>query len=174
MNAKQFVKKINTLIEGKKEDTLRIKGNEHIEKVFSMMEIYPVKHQTSYKDELSSLINNYEMSQVEIGMFSFLDKYSVSDNFLFFGKIDMDLLGAKRDTREIILVDHDDENFIMLRCAKNSESFLDFLFLYTEFVVNKVIGSHNFDWPNKEIIIELCGGSDYTQFVDFICGTSCP
>lgn len=160
MNAKVFVKELNALLD---------KGADpQIKKVIERLRIYPKKNQTSYRDELSSLINNYEMSNVEIGMFSFFDGYKVIERYLLFGKVEMDLLAVDRNTREIVLLDHDNTDHVMIKCSKSSTEFLELLHVYSKFIVNHLFDNDNYVLPEKKVLYEMSGGDDYKKFADFL------
>lgn len=60
MKAKLFVRPLNSLIPF---NAIGIAGD-----ILEKMKIRSQPHQTSYNDELSSLINNYEMDGIEIGI----------------------------------------------------------------------------------------------------------
>lgn len=133
MSSKNFVKRLNALLD---EDSGR-----QIKKLIERMRIYPKKNQTSYRDELSALINNYEMYNVEIGLFGFFDEYKVVEEYLLFGRIEMDLLAVDRKTREIVLLDHDSTDHVMIKCCKSSSDFLEILYVYSEFTVNRLLNN---------------------------------
>lgn len=159
MKAKNFVNELNALIDSN--------DNDGAQPILNMMRIKPVKRQTSFNDELGALINNYEMEGVEIGMFGFFSGYKVIEKHLLFGKIEMDLLGVDRSTKEIVLLDHDQTDHVMLKCASNSASFLDFLDIYAKFIINRLFKRDDYKLPELTRIYEICGGEDYKQFVDF-------
>jgi len=159
MTAKIFVKELNASI-----DTI---ADPEISSILDKMRIRSKKNQTSYKDELSSLINNYEIDDVEIGMFSFFGGYRVLEEYLLFGKIEMDPLGMDRNSREIVLLDHDNPNYIMLKCAKSSTAFLELLNIYSKFTINRLSKNNGNLPPERKLLYETSGGDDYKQFVDF-------
>ena len=159
MKAKLLVQHINSLIPESSEGVLK--------EIFESMKILPEMHQTAFNDELSFLINNFQMEGVEIGMFRFFGKYKVTNNYYLFCDLDMDYMGFDKHTREIVLLDHDTDNIIIMNCAKNSTSFLALLSSYSEFIIhglleNKVI-KRDF---NK--LYEVAGGGKYKNFVDYL------
>ena len=131
MKAKQFVEYLNTLIP---EDT-----NSIVKGILDRMKIKPKKHQTAYNDELSFLINNFEMEGIEIGMICFLGEYKMTNDHYIFGNIDMDYIGFDIKNREIVLLDHDQIDFVMMKAAKNSISFLQLLKSYSEYVIHGLL-----------------------------------
>lgn len=159
MKAKTLVSELNALL-----DNECISENGH---VVDKIRIRAKKNQTSYKDELSSLINNYEMDGVEIGMISFLGEYKVTDRYLLFAKLELDLIGVDRNSREIVLLDHDNIEYVMIKCAKNSMAFLELLSIYSKYIVSRVLGNIDYLLPEKEIMYEIAGGESYMKFVDF-------
>ena len=158
MKAKEIVNKINKLIKDVNITTST--------SVLGRMEILPKNVQTTFRDELSSLINNYEMQNVEIGKICFLGGYKAIDSFLFFGNIDMDFLGVDRKTKEIILADHDDVSFVMMKCAVDSNAFLNVLTFYAEFVIKSIQSSK--PSVNFEDLYKMSGGDAYKNFIDYL------
>lgn len=159
MKAKQFAEHVNSLI------PVGINGT--VAGILDKMKIAPRVHQTSYKDELSFLINNYEMEGVEIGVVSFLGKYRITNDHYIFGKIEIDLIGFDRKTREIVLLDHDDTGFVMMKCAKDSISFINVLKTYSEFIVDSLINEKPQPLDLNVLYMEA-GGSDYRPFIEFL------
>lgn len=160
MESKKIVKQLNALIDHD--------AGHQIRNIVERMRIYPKRNQTSYRDELSALINNYEMSNVEIGVFSFFDGYKVVEKYLLFGKIEMDLLAVDRSTREIVLLDHDNIDHVMIKCSKSSSDFLEILYVYSEFTVNRLLDNDTYVLPEKKVLNEISGGDAYGKFVDFL------
>lgn len=158
MKAKILVQQINTLI--KNAETSEMKS------VLERMRIAPKQRQTAFRDELSYLINNYEIEGVEIGMISFFGEYKVAENYLIFGTIDMDSIGIDRQSREIILVDHDDISYVMMKCAKDSTSFLNILNMYAEFIINKLEKVEQV--KEFDLLYKTAGGNNYKKFIDYL------
>lgn len=162
MTAKLFVKEINTILD----------QNKNLEDLSpNKFRIKPRKHQTAFKDELSYLINNYVMEEIEIGMFTFLESYSVMNDYLIFGKYEMDLLAIDRITREIVLIDHDQTDYVMMKCAKGSNEFIELLFFFSKLIIKQLFNFQT-NIPNKKRLYEISGGEAYKSFVDYIFGNS--
>ena len=159
MQAKKIVTEINEIVGSC--------ADEKLGRVVSKMRIQPRKNQTSYRDELSSLINNFEMDTVEIGIFQFLAQYEVTPKYMLFGKIEMDYLATDRNSKEIVLLDHDDTEYVMLRCATNSDAYLAFLNIYSKYIISDLCDHFDYVVPERESLYNLCGGLDYKSFVDF-------
>lgn len=159
MKAKQFVEYLNSLISN---DT-----NSMVKEILDRMKIKPKKHQTAYNDELSYLINNFEMEGVEIGMICFLGEYKITSNHYIFGNIDMDYIGFDTRTREIVLLDHDQIDFVMMKCAKNSIVFLQLLKSYSEYVIHGLLKKEVLQRDLNSIYTEV-GGIEYKNFIDFL------
>lgn len=159
MKAKQFVDYLNSLI------PLTTSGGQ--EAIFGRMRIEPQSHPTSYNDELSALINNYDLDGVDIGMVSFLGKYMITDDHYIFAKIDLDFIGFNKKDREIVLLDHDNIGFVIMKCAKDSKSFLQVLQVYSEYTIRRVL---NEEPPaiNLAPVYDKAGGHSYARFIDFL------
>ncbi len=80
----------------------------------------------------------------------------------------MDLMGFDLNDREIVLVDHDDNNFVMMKCAKDSESFIEVLHLYIDYVFKKISKKNMDEFQSLNKIYQVAGGSAYKKFVDFL------
>jgi hypothetical protein len=159
MIAKKIVTEINEIVDAC--------SNQKNKEVISKMRINPQKNQTSYRDELSSLINNYDLASVEIGMFQFLSQYEVTPEYMLFGKIEMDFLARDRNSKEIVMLDHDELEYVMLRCAKDSDTFLDFLSIYCKYIMSQLCEDFSYSVPEKNFLYNVCGGEEYKKFVDF-------
>lgn len=160
MTAKAFVNNINAMLDENR-------GSEH-QSILSKMRIHPKQRQTSYRDELSSLINNYEMDGVEIGLIRFLGQYDIKENHMVFAHLEMDLLASDRQTREIVLLDHDNENYVMMKCCKNSTDFLQLLSVYAKTVIRTLVKKQTSELPDRKILFERNDNQDYKNFVDFL------
>lgn len=163
MKAKDFVKKLNALIDSSVSPSL-------YKDIIEGMRIVPQKHSVACRDELACLIFNYEMDEVEIGQISFLKKYQPTDTHLVFGKIEIDLLAVSRESQEIVMLDHDETNYVMLKCSKDAPAFLELLFMYSVFIISKLLDKNGDQKPGNKDLYEIAGGDDYKQFVDFLFG----
>lgn len=67
---------------------------------------------------------------------SFLGKYKITSDHYIFGNIDMDFIGFDKNTREIILLDHDNIAFVMMECVI---SFLKVIKVYSEYIIHNVL-----------------------------------
>lgn len=170
MKAKQFVKSINSLGEKVAKEYKTGKYPAVIKSCMEKLKITPVNHQTAYRDELSSLLNNYELDEFEIGDFRFFEGYTVTEKFLLFGTFDLDFLAVDRETREVVLVDHDDPNFVMLKCSQNSESFIEVVYKYTELMFARLM--MNDEVFDKEKAMRGDGNDKYADFIKLIVGTT--
>jgi hypothetical protein len=159
MTAKKIMTEINEIVDAC--------SDQKFKEAISKMRINPQRNQTSYRDELSSLINNYDLASVEIGIFQFLSQYEVTPKFMLFGKIDMDILARDRNSKEIVMLDHDDLEYVMFRCAKDSDTFLDFMSVYCKYMLSQLCDDFNYSVPEKNFIYNMCGGEAYKKFVDF-------
>ena len=159
MKAKQFVDYLNSLIPSS--------TNGMAKEILKKMKIEPQAHPTSYNDELSALINNYEMDGIEIGMISFLGLYKITDDHYIFGNIEMDFIGFDKNTREIVLLDHDEIAFVMMKCAKDSISFLKVLKRYSEYTIRRLL-NEEVTAINSSLIYSEAGGLEYKSFIDLL------
>jgi hypothetical protein len=160
MKAKLLVTHLNKLINDNN-------NNEFID-IINRMKIVSLPNQIVARDELSYLINNYEMSGVEIGKLTFFGKYKIINEYYFFGNMDMDLVGFDINNREILIADHDNSNFVMMNCAKNSEAFLDVLYLYINYIFKSFSKKEILKSEDIEEIYKIAGGLKYKKFIDFL------
>lgn len=159
MKATFLVEHINQLI---KKTTINKIGE------IAKMQIIPREHQSKYNDELSLLINNYKMEDVSIGKIDFLGKYQITENYLAFAEIDMDLIATDLDNGEISMLDHDMNSYVMMKCAKNRDAFLELLIPYINFVFDKLSKQVNRDKIDLNPLIKMAGGDAYKNFISFL------
>lgn len=126
-------------------------------------------------NEIINLISNYDMSQVEIGMISFNKEIEENEGFIFFGKVELDLLAVSKGNNEIVIVDYSSPDDIIQYCASNSSRFLDAMMAAwratTEFLMDEEKAD---DYEYREQVIntctELAGGDAYFDFYDNMLG----
>ena len=115
------------------------------------------------------------MSNIEIGLISLFGKLKEDKIYIYFGLFEADYLAISKSSAEIIILDHEDEGFILFRCASNSERFLDALNLVWStislFLTNEE-KADDIEYRKKtsERCTELAGGIAYEGFYKTILG----
>ena len=51
----------------------------------------------------------------------------------------MDFIGFDKNTRKIVLLDHNNIAFVIMKCAKDSISFLKVIKVYSEYIIHNVL-----------------------------------
>lgn len=113
---------------------------------------------TSSEDE--DVIRRLFEIQDEFGMLQFNDRIemlSLNPRFKKIGNFELDIIAIIRSTGQIVMLDHDDPDFIMGECAIDIRSFLRAISYYITF-----IESPEYDWDN---ISELQKTVDRMSFI---------
>lgn len=126
-----------------------------------------------YDDELLNLINNYDVSAVEIGSVHFdLDQsirpLTESARFFRVGLDEADFLVIDTASGEIVVEDSHSPGFIVSYCAQSSGAFLDALYQIAmpndEYLRNEA-DINSVDWCKKAAdCAKLAGGDKYLTY----------
>lgn len=126
MDTEDFVNKLKIIPSLKRELQLKAMG---------LSQIFINEYYSSYifnkngdfyvKDPIQRLVRNFDGNQIKIGMITFDIEPYENSSYFFFGKYEMDLLSINKETNEILVIDFENENHIIFKCAIDSYSFLD-------------------------------------------------
>lgn len=127
------------------------------------------------KDEMISLLNSYNVDAVQIGLVSFLSRPEESKEFIYLGRVELDVLALNKTNFEIVVLDHDDLTWIIWPCAASSERFLDALLTFASFLSYKVknkIAKDRDEVAHECALLcsEKAGGSKYFDFYKMLLG----
>jgi hypothetical protein len=134
MNAEEFVNKLASI---KPSVDRLVTYGYSVERAKEIQSQYILRKKTCttpiiYNDPVVNLINEYDTSILEIGNlalgkggYSFLPPNGV----IHIGSIESDILVINPKTGFIELLDHEQPDFVMARCASSGDKLLDALFL---------------------------------------------
>src|SRR5688572_3216538 len=174
MNHNLFVEQINE-IKPDKEHLLSIGYSNSLSELFvEKFSIRPRKIQTSYNNELLALINNFDMTSFDIMGIEFDPKLTVKEKFLKFGRYDFGDLQFARGNYEIVLGDASDTDKIVMRVAKDGNTFLKSLFSLARYTIRNVIKDPEAKKIDKSDFADLlateAGGVQYLRFYKYVLG----
>jgi len=174
MNHILFVEKLNE-IKPDKEHLLSLGFSNSLSELFvKKFSIFPRKIQTSYNNELLALINNFDMTSFDIMGIEFDPKLTVKEKFLKFGRYDFGDLQFSRENYEIVLGDASDSCKIIMRVAKDGNTFLNSLFSLASYTIKNVTKDPEANKIDKSEFAALlateAGGEEYVRFYKYVLG----
>lgn len=128
-------------------------------------------------DPLLDLIYRYDVGGFDIGMVHLEKSKNVLDveRYIVFGSYDADILVIDKVTDEVVVLDWDDESHVLMKCSKNSDTFLQALLEVATFNKNMLLDEDLSS--NQEIIkskaseiSKIAGGDNYLGFYLNILG----
>ncbi|PZR26529.1 MAG: hypothetical protein DI535_14060 [Citrobacter freundii] len=125
------------------------------------------KRRMDYNNEIAALINNYDVELGKFGDFSLFSRLQVNENFFFFGTFDGDYLGISRKNQGISIVESSAQFHVLVDCALSDRHFLDIFYVYVVRYLHFLKGL-SFSLPEKQILIDYCGGDQFSAFVRYI------
>jgi hypothetical protein len=175
MTATEFVEKIKSFAATKADFTnvdFPEEFAEMLAKGYTYSSIGKIKNSSN---EIVNLISNYDMSAIEIGMISFDKEITENEGYIFFGKLELDLLAISKTNNEIVIIDYSDKDTIMQYCAAKSSKFLDALIVAWEAMTQFLLDEEKAeDEEYREAVIanctELAGGEHYFDFYNYLLG----
>lgn len=126
-------------------------------------------------DDIVRLIRNFDGTGVQIGLITFMSNVEVSDGFVYFGNVEMDVLSISKATLEVVVLDHDNLDWIIWPCAASSSHFLNALLVFADFlsykVKNKVVEYNALEINECALLCsEKAGGEKYLEFYKMLLG----
>lgn len=136
------------------------------------------KHdKTVTSDPLLDLIYKYDVRDFDVGMIHLENSKNVLDaeRYIVFGSYDADTLVIDKVTDEIVVLESEDESNVLIKCSKNSDTFLQAV-LQVAIFNQKMLLDENLSSDQGIIrlkaleISEIAGGEDYEEFYLNIIG----
>lgn len=130
---------------------------------------------TRNQNPILELIQNYDLSTVDIGMVTFLNRVIRKEGKLIIGEFEQDPLMLNESTGEVYISDHIKPSHIMCKCALDGAHFLDALIIaarhLSECGVNYPLA---WDQTLKHSVAQECaskaGGKEYLKFCEVLIG----
>lgn len=188
MNALEFSERLLSF----KPDEILLRSIGKIEIADRILSSYSLKKVTNFpeNDPVIDIVKNYDVSTFSVFTLYFLKEIVQCEEYIFFGEDEADYLAINQNSENIELINHDifdlygskmfegeKKDAIMLKCAKNSDHFLDALMVAAKFQkeVNENIGgfmgvSDNIRKELCESAIIVAGGNNYRVFWEVVFG----
>ncbi|WP_156305467.1 hypothetical protein [Sphingobacterium endophyticum] len=123
---------------------------------------------------LVELVENYDCSNLEIGMITFDERIEEKGRFIFFGRFEVDDLAVDLITGSVVMLkcglDH-----ILYDCAQNDSSFLEAILNTAVFLEKRSVEEGLYE--NEELNIQrvegfgnIAGGEKYHDFYKMMLG----
>lgn len=124
-------------------------------------------------DSILSLINNYDVSNINIASISFWNEFINDDHFIRFGSYEQDELAIVKNSGEVVLLEYGISH-IMAYAAKNQDSFLESLLLIAKFSLNNMLLDFDeidaLSCENALASSSVAGGIKYLNFHKTVLG----
>lgn len=126
-------------------------------------------------DSVLELLNEWEVSHVEIGPISFHSRPVHLENHLEIGTVEGDRLAYRPSKRDYVLLDCQDLNHVMCEVAPNGDSLLDGLLVVAGYYAKTAAEEIDIDDSNvgaefRTRCAEALGGKKYDSFCASILG----
>ncbi len=171
MTSSEFVERLKALAPDEK-DIFEIEPDkEFVEQYLSSYSLKRINDDTVSNDPLLDLIYKYDISPLDISMIGFNNKEDVleTDKYIFFGKEEANALVINKITNEVILLNSEDPDYIISKCSKDTDSFLEALLLVEEFNQQMFFDEDLVEdqiaiMAKAKEIAEIAGGEKYLNF----------
>ena len=149
--------------------------SEYKEKYHSVNRRVPVDSSSSEStDPIISLLKEFNLKNIKVGMVEFNSKTKNIPDFLLFGKFDMDELAINYVSKEIVLLEEATNN-VMSYCASNSSNFLEAIIFIGTFLEKRGIDAVLYEDEKINLMVaektaEIAGGEKYLNFYRMMLG----
>ncbi len=171
MNSSEFVKRLKNLTPPKEKMLVLGYEEEDFQDLINSYDLKKVKEDTVTIDPLLDLIYKYDVSSFDISMIHLNEEEDVldTDKYIVFGREDADHMAIDKITNEVVVLDWGDPDYVIVRCSKDTDSFLEALLLVEEFNQQKLFNESLLeDQPaimaQAKEIAEVAGGEKYLSF----------
>lgn len=120
------------------------------------------------------LVENYDCSNLEIGMVTFDERIEETEDYLFFGRANEHDLAIEIITGNVVMVEYGLNN-ILFNCAKNDESFLSAILNVAIFLERRSVEEGLYENVKLNIQMaeefgDIAGGERYYDFYKMMLG----
>lgn len=123
---------------------------------------------------LVELVENYDCSNLEIGMITFDERIEEKGRFIFFGRFEVDDLAVDLITGSVVMLECGLDH-ILYDCAQNDSSFLEVILNTAVFLEKRSVEEGLYE--NEELNIQraegfgnIAGGEKYHDFYKMMLG----
>jgi hypothetical protein len=175
MKTEEFVEELRKMPLDTK--VLRTQGvsEGYIQKLINSYQLKKKAQSVYSGDPVLELIENYDSSNLEIGMISFDQNIEEGEDYLFFGKFEVDDLAVHRNFGTVVMLE-DGSDHVLYKCAGNGAKFLDALILAAKFLEKRanddsLYENQGLTCKMAEECGEIAGGkAEYQDFYKMMFG----
>ncbi len=129
----------------------------------------------TYGDAMLELVRDWDVSTVEIGMFSFHDVPVRSCGLIHIGKIEAEELVLREETRDYVVLEHEVPGRVCCLGAGDGGSLLAALLLIAGYFVKTGLGEVDIDDEDaadavKRECVQVLGGEEYDGIPTLLLG----
>lgn len=176
MNVREFAEQL-TICAPRIQDLVSTGMPEDIARMFSKS--YQLKRVNdnafgNQYDILDDLYENYDFSDLELGMLTFSYPEKLSDSEFIIGHLEADYIVINTVTKEIYIKELAEPSHILMYCAQNPSAFLEALLIASCFKAKKLLKLVDDEfsvYKNEDMCIKAAGGSIYKSFCSTMLGT---
>lgn len=170
---------INRLLASKPDKQKLLNFGYDIDTVNSILLPYAFKVKnnevTNHDYIIDVLLNKYDLSELVIGEFTFLNQSIHRELFIEFGVFDLYRVAIIKKSNEVVLLD-EHEDIVCQKCAIDELHFLEALLMAEEFLNDNLfnhdddIGYQKATLQKAQKLAELAGGKIYLNFCKTLIG----
>lgn len=149
-------------------------SKEFIEELTGSYICIPRQHNVhrEFDNYLDNLFFQFDLSNIEIGLITFLNEILENDKYFQFGNLEeQDLLVLNATTNQIVILDYFDHENILWYCADKPESFFEAMLLLSELFTKRSLSEDDFSTITYiDKIVKVAGGVQYGDFYKMLLG----
>ncbi|MBY0535573.1 MAG: hypothetical protein K2P88_06965 [Chitinophagaceae bacterium] len=178
MKVREFVENLSKLTPSKTSLSKLGYENFEVDDKINSYKLFPKRSFLSnnvIKSEVIDLIECFDCSKLQIGILEFWHTCKQSENYVYFGTADGDILGVNKHTLEVQIIDYLAPNWVVFNCASNGSYFLDALIacveLYSKRIQNLTLAEDNqITYEYVLLSSKKAGGEKYIDFYKVLLG----
>lgn len=175
MNAENFVMELEKIPQSIEQLQKQEVSKNYIK---TLLESYKVKKRSKniHSDNpIIELIENYDATNVQIGMIGFDERIEQNEEYMFFGKFEVDDLAIKKSLGTVVLLENG-LDYVVYQCASSGSNFLDAIIVAAGYLEKRAVDDNLYE--NQELtckIAEECAEiagskSTYQEFYKMLFG----
>jgi hypothetical protein len=176
MNAENFVKELSKIPFSIEELHSQGLSKDYIEELMSSYKIEMKPLSTSYSgNPVLELVENYDSSNLEIGMICFDENIEIGEDYIFFGKFEIDDLAINKNLGQVVMLEDGSDN-VLYECASSGANFLSATIVAANFLEKRA--NDDAIYNNQELAISMAeecaeragGKNEYQNFYKMLFG----
>lgn len=120
------------------------------------------------------LVENYDASHLGIGMINFYETIEEEEDYVFFGKFEIDELAIHKNLGTVVMLESESEQ-VIYKCAANGSNFLDAIVVAAAFLEKRANDDSLYENQKltcqiAEECAEIAGGKECQDFYKMMLG----